>query len=196
MVDEFALIDILVGTAVGVGIIVGLVRGFVLQVAGIGGLVGGLLLADLYHARLGTTLHRLFGIGQPGTVAFIAIVVTTVLVVTAICALLRKGLGSLRMGSYDRLLGGVFGLLKACLLCAGILLALVALAPEGGTVRGSIRSSRSGPLLWELVDRMSVVLPEKSRDQVQGFLRANEVRPEPEEGATPESGETPDDPAG
>ncbi len=174
---ELALVDILVGSAVGIGIILGLVRGFLLQFAGLGGLIGGFFLADRYHAELGEAIRRLLDIGHADTIAFILIAVASFLIVMLVCALCRRAVGKFRMGSYDRLLGGVFGGLKAALLSAGILFAVLALAPQDGGIRRAAQASWFGPVLWAGVDQAASVLPMKTRAHVRQFLHVHDLRP-------------------
>ena len=177
IVRELALVDILVGSAVGIGIILGLVRGFLLQFAGLGGLIGGFFLADRYHAELGEAIRRVWDIGHANTIAFILIAVVSFLIVMLICALCRRAVGKFRMGSYDRLLGGVFGGLKAALLSAGILFAILALAPQDGGIRRAARASWFGPVLWTGVDQAASVLPVETRTQIRQFLYVHDLRP-------------------
>ena len=95
---------------------------------------------------------------------------------------LGRMIEKLQLGAYDRLLGAAFGVAKAGLLCAGILLAVVYFAPNGGGIERSIGSSRSGPAIWQALDGAARYLPEGVRGDVEGFLRKNAL-PSPQETA-------------
>ena len=175
-----SLVDTLVLGTLAIGLILGLLRGFLSQVAGLVGLVGGLFLAGQYHtplrrALLDPHLHSTHN----GEIAFVLIVVVTVLV-AALCAwVIRKTVDRLELGTYDRLMGAVLGVLKAGLICGGILLALVTFAPDEGFVESAIGRSRAGPLLWRTMNSAARYLPLRIRGRVEGFLQDHPL-PEPD----------------
>jgi len=168
-------VDVLVLGMVAVGLIIGLMRGFLLQFTGLAAILGGLYLADRYHGRLAEVLGRLFHSENTGAIAFVAIVIATVLVVALISSLCRRALEKLRLGAYDRLLGGLFGALKAGVISAGILLTFVAFAADGGSIQRAIGSSRSAPVLWDAIGKVADLLPERMSGDVKQFLGKNPV---------------------
>ena len=169
------VVDVLVLGTLGVGLILGMVRGFLAQFTGLAGLAGGLLLAERYYPVLRrTALDPWLHAEHNGEIAFISIVVFTVLVAAVIGWLVGKALAKLQLGAYDRFMGGAFGLLKSGLICAAVLLAVVYFSPDGGSIEKHIGSSKSAPMLWRAMTRVAGALPERYRGDVRGFLEENQ----------------------
>lgn len=173
------VVDVAVLGMVAVGLVVGLLKGFLLQFTGLAAIVGGLVLADRYHGRLRPLLDGVVTSEHNGAIAFVAIVVATILVVALVSRLCQGVIRKLDLGAYDRLLGGAFGALKAAVVCAGILLALVTFASDGGSIESAIGASRAGPALWDAMDRVAGVLPEKVGEPVKRVLQENALPPPP-----------------
>jgi len=177
-----SVIDALVLGILAIGLALGCVRGFVSQFTGIAGLFGGLYAAASYHDGLRAVLDRHISTGHNGEIAFGAILVLTVLV-AAFCGWLAKTVfDKLDLGAYDRLMGGFFGAAKAGLICAGVLLAVVYFAPDGGQLEASISKSKSGPMLWSAMDSVAGALPKEYRGTVQGFLSTHGLKEKPRSG--------------
>jgi len=168
-------VDVIVLGMVAVGLVVGLLRGFLLQFTGLAAILGGLYLADLHHARLAVVLGKLFESENTGAIAFVAIVVATVATVALLSSLCRRLIAKLKLGAYDRLLGGVFGVLKAGVVCAGLLLAFVAFAADGGSIQQAIGKSRSAPVLWDAMGKVADLLPARMGEDMRSFLDKNPV---------------------
>jgi membrane protein required for colicin V production len=169
------VVDVLVLGTLSIGLILGMVRGFLAQFIGLAGLAGGLLLAERYYPGLRrAALDPWLRSEHNGEIAFVAIVVLTVLVAAIVGWLIGKALDRLQLGAYDRLVGGAFGLLKAGLICAAVLLAVVYFSPDGGNIEKHIGSSKSAPMLWRAMTRVAGALPERYRGDVRGFLEENQ----------------------
>ncbi|MHC4547342.1 MAG: CvpA family protein [Planctomycetota bacterium] len=165
------VVDTLVLGVLAIGLVLGLVRGFLSQFTGIAGLIGGLFLADRYHDGLRrVALDSWLGTAHNGEIAFIAIVVVTVLVAAIIGWLIGLAFDHLQLGAYDRLIGGAFGLLKSGLICAGVLLAVVYFAPDGGVIERHVGSSKAAPMFWNAMKSVAGALPERYRTDIRGFL--------------------------
>ena len=175
------VVDTLVFGVLAIGLILGLMRGFLSQITGLIGLVGGCYLAWRYQAavRVGI-VDTLFTSEHNDKVAFGAILVVALLVTALASYLLGLLFDKMNMGAYDRLMGGLFGIMKAGLICAGILLALVVLANDGGDVERAIGGSKAGPWIWQVLEKASGALPGEVKGDVQEFLRRNPL-PEREE---------------
>ncbi len=168
------VVDVLVLGTLSVGLILGLVRGFLAQFTGLAGLVGGLLLAERYYPGLRrAALDPWLRSEHNGEIAFVSIVVVSVLVAAIIGWLIGMALDKLQLGAYDRIMGGAFGLLKSGLICAALLLAVVYFSPDGGNIEKHIGSSKSAPMLWRAMTRVAGALPERYRGDVRGFLEQN-----------------------
>ena len=175
-VTPMSVVDILVLGTLTIGLVLGMVRGFISQFTGIAGLVGGLLLAEHYHEALRyAALDSWLRSDHNGAIAFVSIVVVTVLVTAVIGWLIRLAFEKLDLGSYDRLVGAAFGVVKAGLICAAILLTVVYFAPDGGGIEQRIGASKAAPMLWNAMDNVADALPERYRGDVRGFLDANRV---------------------
>ncbi len=112
------VIDIIILVLVGVGIIQGLMKGFLKQLAAIVGLVAGLLIA---RALFGVVAeHLVDALGTSVTIAqilsFILIWVVVPLICILVASVLTKALDAIHLGWLNRLLGGLFGAVKVMLL--------------------------------------------------------------------------------
>lgn len=168
-----SVIDALVLGILAIGLALGCVRGFVSQFTGIAGLFGGLYAAASYHDGFRKVLDRHVSTGHNGEIAFGVILVLTVLFAAFLGWIAKKAFDKLDLGAYDRLMGGFFGAAKAGLIAAGVLLAVVYFAPDGGQLEASIGKSKSGPMLWGAMDSVAGALPKEYRGNVQGFLHAH-----------------------
>jgi len=174
-----SVIDASVLGILAIGLALGCVRGFVSQFTGIAGLFGGLYAAASYHDALHTALDRHISTGHNGEIAFGLILVLTIFL-AAFCGWIAKRVfDKLDLGAYDRLIGGLFGAAKAGLICAGVLLAVVYFAPDGGQLEASISKSKAGPMLWGALDSVAGALPKEYRGSVKGFLNAHALAARP-----------------
>lgn len=128
--------------SVAAGVMRGLVRALVTGVA----LVVGLLVAARGYTEAGTLLRGLGFVESAEAAAaggFLLLVVACVAAGFAAGALARRGLRRARLEWFDRVLGGVFGLLRGAAFCSVVYLALTAFP-----VRiEAVESASSAPLL-------------------------------------------------
>jgi len=118
--------------------IMAFIRGLLLELFGLGGLVAGILLASWNYPALAAILgHLITARPVANVVAFLLIAVAVMIV----CALIGKALhhtaDAIGLGFFDRLLGAVFGYLRGCLLCVAILMAVTAFLPPNPAVAKS-----------------------------------------------------------
>lgn len=106
-----------------IGLISGLRDGLVKQIAGLAGLIGGLLLGRAFYMPVGELLIDTFGMSvQVAQVtAFILILIIIPLLFSLVGWLVSKLLSIICLGWVNRLLGGAVGVLKFSLL-AGIII--------------------------------------------------------------------------
>ena len=165
------VVDSLVIGVLAIGLVLGLMRGFLSQATGIVGLLGGLWLAARYAGSLqAAALDPWLESRHNGAIAFVSIVVFAVLFAAIVGWAIRKAFEKLELGAYDRLLGGALGLAKAGLICGGVLLGVVYFSPDDGRVERSIGTSRSGPMLWKARRGLAGALPARYRTDAQAFL--------------------------
>lgn len=170
-------VDVIVLIVIALAFVYGIIRGFVLQLAGIVFLIGGIVLAGRYGGAFGDVLQGWFsGLGDPinDIVAFCLIVVGTMLGGHVLALIFRGVLEKLKLMSYDRFLGGVLGALKGALVVGLVLYGLVALFgredEEEGEPLGfvaAIEESRSWPLVESARDIIAPLIPEKERDRLK-----------------------------
>ena len=166
-----AVVDLLILAAVVVGVTFGALRGFVPQVTGVFGLGGGLYLASRFH---GVVREKLIDPRSEwaynGEMAFIGIIVLTVLLAATVGWALRKLLEASGLAPYDRIMGGALGAAKAAGTACVVLLGIVYFAPDGGGLERAIGDSQSGPALWKAMIRVAETLPDDVGDRVEHFL--------------------------
>ena len=116
-------IDIIISVLLVIGLISGLRDGLVKQVAGLAGLIGGLLLGRAFYMPLGEWLASVLGFSDEAAriTAFILILVIVPLLFSLVGWLVSKLLKAICLGWINRLLGGLVGVLKFALL-AGVLI--------------------------------------------------------------------------
>lgn len=116
-------IDIIITVLLVIGLISGLRDGLVKQVAGLAGLIGGLLLGRAFYMPVGAWLTGVFGMSVEAAhiTAFVLILVFVPLLFSVVGWLVSKLLSIICLGWVNRLLGGLVGVLKFALF-AGIVI--------------------------------------------------------------------------
>lgn len=116
-------IDIIIAVLLVVGLISGLRDGAVKQIAGLAGLIGGLLLGRAFYLPVGEWLTNSLNISAQSAhiTAFIVIMIVVPLLFNLVGWLVSKLLSAICLGWVNRLLGGLVGVLKFALL-AGIVI--------------------------------------------------------------------------
>lgn len=110
--------DIVILIVLGAGAIVGFTKGFLKQLAGLLGLVAGLLIAKALYA---TVAERFFlpltdSLTVAQGIAFVVIWLAVPLAFLLLATLLTKAMEAVALGWVNRLLGAGLGLLKSALL--------------------------------------------------------------------------------
>jgi uncharacterized membrane protein required for colicin V production len=166
-------VDIAVIVVLALAFVYGLFRGFVLQLAGIVFIVLGLILADRFSPAFGGTLRGWFAsLGEPvdHVLAFVLILVGTVVAGHILALVFRGLLEKLKLLSYDRFLGGVLGALKGAIVVALVLHGLLWVfgrdeEPEG--LARSIYESRTWPIVDQVTETVLPVIPEDVRKRTR-----------------------------
>lgn len=116
-------IDVIIAVLLAVGLISGLRDGLVKQVAGLAGLIGGLLLGRAFYMPVGAWLTGLFGMSVEAAhiTAFVLILILVPLLFSLVGWLVSKILSAICLGWINRLLGGLVGVLKFALF-AGVII--------------------------------------------------------------------------
>src|SRR5215472_10311635 len=97
-------------------------RGIVMELFSLGGLVAGILIASWNYQHLSPILGRLlnpvFGPSDAlsNLLSFLFLAIGVMIVATLTGWLIRRTAHTVGLGFFDRLLGGLFGLARGCLL--------------------------------------------------------------------------------
>jgi membrane protein required for colicin V production len=143
------VVDIAILVILTAFLVKGLVRGLLKELCSLIGLLGGAVLAFIFHASLADLLVQSLRI--PSTVAvvaaFLAIFLTTILVFAVLGYLLSRFVNLLFLGGLNRLAGGFFGLAEGVVLLAVILYAL-SLSPLPEVLRPAFKARNCRRRLW------------------------------------------------
>jgi membrane protein required for colicin V production len=139
------------------------VRGFLLELFSLGGLIAGILLASWNYRGLSALFSRVI------TTAYIANIIAFLLIaigVMILCAVIGKVLHqtahAIGLGFFDRLLGAAFGFARGCLLGIAILMAAAAFLPPSPL----ISQSRLSPYFLAGAHAVSFVVPHDLQQQI------------------------------
>lgn len=130
-------LDYVLLAIVAVAAVLGIVKGFVKQVIGLVAVVAGLVLASLYYGPAGDVFAALVDSRLLANFLGFLLIFVAVLVAGAIVGhVVHKAMvGPLAL--VNRLFGGLFGLVKAVLICGVLVFALVSFEVARPAVQGS-----------------------------------------------------------
>ena len=92
----------------------GIWKGFVKEIAGIVAVIGGVAVSFLFHAQVQPYMAAFVGERYVQLVSYVIVFLGFYLVVMLLGKLLDKILRSIMLGGVNRILGALFGLIKAC----------------------------------------------------------------------------------
>jgi membrane protein required for colicin V production len=122
--------------------IMAFLRGIILELFSLGGLIAGILLASWNYKQVAIILGTL--ITAPATaeiVAFLFIIIGVMVLCTLIGKALNRTAHAIGLGFFDRLLGALFGFARGCLLGVALLMAIAAFLPHSAWIANSRLSS-------------------------------------------------------
>ncbi len=107
-------IDLIIAIVLAAGLLTGFMKGVIKQAFSLGGLVAGLLLGSVLSKPVAGLLLQSFRMSEKTAVivAFVLILMIIPLAFTLLGGLLSKVMKAAKLGFADRLLGGLFGMLK------------------------------------------------------------------------------------
>jgi membrane protein required for colicin V production len=138
-------------------------RGILVELFSLGGLVAGILLASWNYRSVSLLLRRL--ITTPSTanvVAFLLIAIGIMILSTILGRVLHRTAESIGLGFFDRILGAAFGFVRGCLLGIVILMAASAFLPPNSR----ISQSRLTPYFLAGAHAVSFVVPHDLQQQI------------------------------
>jgi membrane protein required for colicin V production len=100
------------------GLIHGLIKGFVLELSSLVGIVLGIIAARLYYVDFASKIELWFDISfqYAKPISFIIIFIAVAIVLHIIALIIDKFLKVIALGWFNRLLGGLFGVIKFVLI--------------------------------------------------------------------------------
>ena len=162
---DLKILDILALAIVAVSFVTALMKGLIRELIALVSAVSGLLLAVYYFAAVSPMLQRM-GIGTllSELLAFVGIFLGCIIAGSLLSSLLNRFISALNMTWMDRLLGGVFGLLRGWLIVAVIFLALTVFPIRNDLVTGTVTGEYFLVVTQKLVEYSS---PESFRERFQ-----------------------------
>lgn len=155
--------DILIIIILVVTLIRGIFRGLVKELASIIGVLGGFYAAYSYYPYLGRPLGRWIShAGWANIVGFVFLFTVVYLIISILGVVIKYLLSIAFLGWVDRLCGVLFGALKGILICAVLLVALIAFLPTSSTV---VRASMLSPYIQKIAQPMARVVTEEMRQR-------------------------------
>jgi membrane protein required for colicin V production len=118
--------------------IMAFLRGIILELFSLGGLIAGILLASWNYKHVAIILGHL--ITTPATaeiVAFLLIIIGVMVLCTLLGKALNRTAHAIGLGFFDRLLGALFGFGRGCLFGVAILMAIAAFLPHSAWIADS-----------------------------------------------------------
>ena len=162
---DLKILDILALAIVAISFVTALVKGLIRELIALTAAISGLLLAVYYFGALSPLLERL-GIGTilSELVAFVGIFLGCLIAGSVLSSLLNRFISAVNMKWIDRLLGGVFGLLRGWLIVAVIFLALTVFPIRNDLVTGTVTGEYFLVVTQKLVEVSS---PQSFRERFQ-----------------------------
>jgi membrane protein required for colicin V production len=122
--------------------ILAFVRGIILELFSLGGLIAGILIASWNYNHLSVYLERLIVTPSIAEIVSFALLIIGVMVLSALLGkYLSHTVHAIGLGFFDRMLGAVFGFVRGCLLGVAILMAIAAFLPHPNWIKNSQLSS-------------------------------------------------------
>ncbi len=143
--------------------IIAFVRGIILELFSLGGLIVGILVASWNYSHVAGILSRMIttpSIAQ--IIAFFVIVVGIMVLSTLLGKALNRTAHAIGLGFFDRLLGAIFGFARGCLFGVAILMAGAAFLPHSAW----IANSRLSPYFLAGAHAVSFVVPHDLQQQI------------------------------
>ena len=153
--------DIIVGILLILAGLTGLKNGLIKELAGLAALLLGIIMAVRFSWVTAGFLSEVFHTQYMGIIAFLITFVVVVIVVHIVATLIHKLIHAVALGVFNRILGLVFGIIKAGFIISIILLGLNAFGLEHSVVppREQEKSMlyppvrQAAPMIFDLFDK-------------------------------------------
>jgi membrane protein required for colicin V production len=174
--------DVILVLIVAVSTIAGLAKGLVREVFSLVGVLLGILLALVLSADLSVFLGRWIPYESAAyAAAFILVFVLTMVAAAIVAALVTKVLTVANLGFYNRLLGGLFGLVRGAVIGLVLMLGITLFLDADSPL---VRDSRLAPQLAWSARGIAPLLPESVRGVLLDRLDTLDRRHEAGESVT------------
>jgi len=144
-------------------VIMAFMRGLILELFSLGGLIAGIVLACWNYNAVAAPLERL--ITTPATaqiIAFFLILVGTMVLSVLLGKALNRTAHAIGLGLFDRLFGAAFGFLRGCLFGVAIMIVIAAFRPHSDWIANSLLS----PYFLAGAHAVSFVVPHDLQQQI------------------------------
>jgi membrane protein required for colicin V production len=158
---DVLMLAVLVGACVW-----GAYKGFVWQLASLASIGISYLVAIRFRGQVA----ELIGAEPPWNMfaAMLILYVGTSIVIWLACRVVSKTIDDLKLNSFDRQIGALFGAAKGVILC--LIITLFAVTLLEGSQRQSILDSRSGYYLAHLINRTHTMMPPEVHEVLAPYL--------------------------
>ena len=170
-----ALIDWLIVVVLLVSVLSAAKNGFFLEVFSLAGVVVGLLLASWNYQRLLPWISRwIHTLAVAEALSFLLIALGVMVLAGILGRLIRWSVHSIGLGWADRFVGGLFGLVKGCVLITLAVLVVAAFLPQATW----FQQSRLAPYFLTAAHQASVVTPYELGERIrQGVVVIRNAQP-------------------
>jgi membrane protein required for colicin V production len=136
------LFDCLLIAILAYSTIVAFMRGIILELFSLAGLIAGILIASWNYGRLAAYLdHFITAAAIAEIISFLLLVVGVMVLSALLGKALNRTAHAIGLGFLDRILGAAFGFCRGCLLGVAILMAIAAFLPHSTWIENSQLSS-------------------------------------------------------
>lgn len=144
--------------------IVAFLRGLLLELFSLGGLIAGILLAAWnYHALAPIIGKLIHSETADNIIAFLLIAIGVMVICSLIGKMLHHTADAIGLGFFNRLLGAVFGFIRGCLLGVAVMMALAAFLPP----IPAVAKSSLAPYFLAGAHAVSFVVPQELRQLIR-----------------------------
>jgi membrane protein required for colicin V production len=155
--------DMVIVVILGYGVIRGIFRGLIRELAAIAGVAVGFYVAYANYKTVSPMLAR--WVSTPAyvdIVGFILLFCAVLMIITGAGILIRLIVKVALLGVFDRILGGFFGGLKGALIVSLLFVLLVSFLPAGGVK--IVSDSKLAPYVNTISKGVVAVIPKEMRD--------------------------------
>ncbi len=156
--------DIVIIIILGFGVIRGVFRGLIKELASIIGVLGGFYAAYSYYMVLARLLSRwISNVAYLNILSFLIIFCGILIIISILGVVIKYVLNIAFLGWVDRICGAGFGIIKGILIASVLLITLTAFLPRNAPV---IKNSMLAPHITLVSEKMAKVV---SRDMKHNF---------------------------